>query len=95
MKPWAWVGISAVVLTGCASRAPVSYPQNAPSSASAPEARLADVTLALSADPPLPSQTQAGWQGLADAPAQGSEPSQAAESTEHAQHGGHHHHGAH
>ena len=95
MKPWAWLWTSAVALAACASRAPVRYPENAPSSASAPEAKLADVTLALSAEPPLPSQVQGGWQGLADAPAEGGVSSEPAESADHAQHGGHHHHGAH
>jgi hypothetical protein len=95
MKPWAWLRISAVALAACASRAPVRYPENAPSSASAPEAKLADVTLALAADPPLPSQLQGDWQGLADTHAEGSVSSQPAAPADHTQHGGHHHHGAH
>jgi hypothetical protein len=97
---------------GCASRSiPTSYPENAASSAQAPEAELANVTVALSGEPPLPGEPAGAWGTLAGATAGEGSPSTAGEgepaaaqpspsdaADPHAGHGtqgGHVHHGAH
>jgi hypothetical protein len=97
-----------LVLSACASRsAPAEYPANAASSAQAPEAQLANVTLALSSEPPLPGEPDGAWSGLSEAGSQGgAQPTpvpgttppagdQADPHAGHNSHEGHHHHGAH
>lgn len=89
---------------GCASRSlPTSYPENAASSAQAPEAKLANVTVALSGEPPLPGEPAGDWGTLAAVPGGEGEPGAPQPSASdpadpHAGHdmqGGHVHHGAH
>ena len=95
--------LALLVPSACASRsAPASYPANAASSAQAPEGKQADVTLALTGEPPLPGDPTGGWRGLGEstdgsaAPATAPTPGDAADPhAGHGQHGGHQHHGAH
>jgi hypothetical protein len=93
-----------LVAGGCASRSsPTSYPANAASSAQAPEAQLANVTVALSGEPPLPGEPAGAWGTLGEATGGEGEPAAAQPSASdaadpHAGHdmqGGHSHHGAH
>ena len=83
-----------LVPSGCASRSlPSSYPANAASSAQAPEAKLASVTMALSGEPPLPGEPAGAWSALAEPGGQG-EPAAGDAGDPHAghdMHGGHHH----
>jgi hypothetical protein len=93
------LGLLLVSMSACASRdGAAAPPATAASSPRAPEAALANVTLTLSGEPPLPSQPSAGWTGLAG-PAQSNAPEAAPAAADHAapghhEHGGHHH-GAH
>lgn len=64
-------------LGGCARSLPATLPPSSAASAAATEAPAATVARALRADPPLPGESTAGWEGL--------EPSTPA------QHGGHGH----
>jgi hypothetical protein len=92
-----------LVAAACASRsAPSSYPANAASSAQAPEGKLAEVTVSLSGEPPLPGDPTGAWGGLAESTGGEGTPaaaSPAGDATDphagHSQHGGHQHHGAH
>jgi len=97
--------VGLLVPAACASRsAPSSYPANAASSAQAPEAKPSNVTLALSAEPPLPGEPVGAWRGLTEATGGEGEPAVVPPPSTgdavdphagHGQHGGHQHHGAH
>lgn len=55
-----------VVALGCASRSvPTRHPARAAVAPSAPEAPVADPTVALTSDPPLPGEPVGPWTGLA------------------------------
>jgi predicted small lipoprotein YifL len=55
----------AAALTGCASRSvPVAFPPSSAASATAAPAPRANVTTALSSDPPLPGEDISSWTGL-------------------------------
>jgi len=97
-----------LVPSGCASRSlPASYPENAASSAQAPEATQANVTVSLSGEPPLPGEPEGAWgtlegEGSPSMEGEGSPataaPSASDAANPHAGHdvqGGHSHHGAH
>lgn len=75
-------------LVACASRGvPRSYPADAPASRQGAPGPKAQVTRALAADPPLPGDEDAGWEGLGGTQSRTSGPA------EPGHHHGHHHGG--
>lgn len=62
--------VLAVTLAGsaCSRELPSQWPETSPASAAAKEAPVANVTLALDGDPPLPGEPAEGWIGLEPVP---------------------------
>lgn len=57
--------ISHVLAAACSSRAvPSAWPESAAASPASAAAPIAAVTRSLEADPPLPGESAAGWEGL-------------------------------